>query len=45
MYIMNDGKILYFKNSKCFKNHFKLKRSPHKLKWTATHRAVKKSEK
>ncbi|MEM2115641.1 MAG: 50S ribosomal protein L24e [Candidatus Woesearchaeota archaeon] len=34
MYVLNDGKILYFCSSKCRKNHLKLSRNPVKLKWT-----------
>ncbi len=33
MYVLNDGTILWFCGSKCFKN-YKLKRDPRKLKWT-----------
>ena len=34
MFIKKDGKVLYFKNSKCMKNFLKLKRDPRKFKWT-----------
>jgi large subunit ribosomal protein L24e len=33
MYVKNDGTILWFCSSKCFKS-WKLKRDPRKLKWT-----------
>lgn len=33
MYVMNDGTILRFCSSKCFKN-FKLGRDPKKIPWT-----------
>lgn len=33
MYVFNDGTIMWFCSSKCFKN-YKLKRDPRKLKWT-----------
>ncbi len=32
MYVKNDGTVLYFCSSKCFKN-FQLGRNPRKLKW------------
>ena len=35
MFVKKDGKILYFKNSKCMKNFLKLKRKPRNFKWTA----------
>ena len=28
MYVLKEGKILWFKNSKCMKNFLKLKRKP-----------------
>ena len=34
MYIRNDGVILRFCSSKCYKNMLKLRRNPKKLKWT-----------
>jgi large subunit ribosomal protein L24e len=34
MYVKNDGTILWFCSSKCFKN-FKLGRDPKRLPWTA----------
>lgn len=34
MYVRNDGSILYFCGSKCFKN-YRLGRDPRKYKWTA----------
>ena len=33
MYVKNDGSIMWFCSSKCFKN-FKLGRDPKKLPWT-----------
>ena len=38
MYVRKDGKIFNFRNSKCFKNMFKLKRKAHKLKWTENYK-------
>lgn len=40
MYVMKDGKILYFKNSKAIKNYLKLKRNPRNVRWTEIHRAA-----
>ena len=37
-YIKNDGSILYFSSSKCFKNHFKLRRDKRKIGWTEAFR-------
>ncbi|OYT59539.1 MAG: 50S ribosomal protein L24 [Desulfurococcales archaeon ex4484_217_1] len=34
MYVKNDGSILWFCSSKCWKNMLKLKRNPRKYKWT-----------
>ncbi|RLF06956.1 MAG: 50S ribosomal protein L24 [Thermoprotei archaeon] len=34
-YVRNDGTVLRFCSSKCFKNALKLGRDPTKLKWTA----------
>ena len=34
MYVLKDGKILWFKNSKCLKNYTQLKRKPLKTRWT-----------
>lgn len=34
MYVLNDGKILYFCSSKCKKNQLVLQRDPRKYKWT-----------
>ena len=34
IFVLNTGKILWFDKSKCEKNMLKLKRNPHKLKWT-----------
>ena len=33
-FILKSGKILHFDSGKCEKNMLKLKRNPHKLKWT-----------
>jgi len=33
MYVKNDGSVVWFCSSKCFKS-WKLKRDPRKLKWT-----------
>ena len=32
-YVRNDGSILYFCSSKCFKSSVKMGRDPRKLKW------------
>lgn len=46
MYVLKDGKILWFKNSKCQKNYLNLKRKPLKTKWTQDYRKnQKKGEK
>ena len=42
MYVLKDGKILYFKNSKCKKNFLKLKRVARKVKWTEAYRKENK---
>lgn len=34
MYVQKDGKILWFKNSKCKKNFLVLKRKPVNTRWT-----------
>jgi large subunit ribosomal protein L24e len=34
MEVRPDGKVTYLCSSKCYKNYFKLKRNPRKLKWT-----------
>ena len=34
MYVLKEGKVLFFKNSKCKKNYLKLKRIPRKVRWT-----------
>jgi ribosomal protein L24E len=38
MYILNDGKILWFDRSKCQKNYFHLGRKPLETKWTQEYR-------
>jgi ribosomal protein L24E len=38
MYVLKDGKILWFKNSKSMKNYLKLKRKPLKVRWTEAYR-------
>ena len=42
MFIKKDGKILWFKNSKCEKNFLKLRRVPRKVRWTQASRSEKK---
>jgi large subunit ribosomal protein L24e len=42
MCVLKDGKILYFKNSKCKKNFLKLKRVPRKVRWTQAYRVEHK---
>ncbi len=42
MYVLKDGKVLHFKNTKCLKNYTKLKRKPLKTKWTQAYHAEKK---
>ena len=42
MYVLKDGKILWFKNSKSMKNFLKLKRKPLKTKWTEHYRTEHK---
>ncbi len=37
-YVRNDGSIIRFCSSKCYKNSVKLGRSPAKLKWTSFHK-------
>lgn len=34
MYVMRDGTVRWYKNSKARKNALKLKRNPRKVKWT-----------
>ncbi len=41
MYVLKDGKVLYFKNTKCLKNHIKLKRKPLTTRWTQSYKAEK----
>lgn len=38
MYVLKDGKILWFKNSKCQKNYLKLKRKSQNVRWTEAYR-------
>ena len=38
MYVLNDGKILWFRNSKSMKNYLKLKRKPLETRWTKIYR-------
>ena len=38
MYVLTDGKILWFKNSKCMKNYLNLKRKPLETRWTKIYR-------
>lgn len=38
MYVKNDGTVLWFCSSKCFKS-YKMGRDPRKLKWTLKYRA------
>ena len=38
MYVLKDGKVLWFKNSKSMKNFLKLKRKPLKTRWTEHYR-------
>ena len=33
-YIKNDGNVMYFSSSKCWKGHLKLKRDKRKVRWT-----------
>jgi large subunit ribosomal protein L24e len=42
MYVMKDGKIMYFCSSKCEKNLLKLGRKPRKTRWTGEFASVKK---
>jgi len=44
MYVKKDGKILWFKNSKCEKNFLKLKRKPLKIRWTNEYRKEHKKD-
>ena len=41
MYVKKDAKIFYFCSSKCEKNMLKLKRKPHKIRWTKAHQKKK----
>ncbi len=41
MYVRNDGTILWFCSSKCFKL-WKMGRDPRKLKWTAKYTALRR---
>ena len=40
MYVKNDGTILWFCSSKCFKS-WKMGRDPRKLKWTKRYTAMR----
>ena len=42
IYVFKNGKIVNFCTLKCEKNMLKLKRKPHKVKWTKEHRRVNK---
>jgi large subunit ribosomal protein L24e len=42
MFVFKTGKISYFCSLKCEKNMLKLKRKPHKVKWTKEYRRVNK---
>jgi large subunit ribosomal protein L24e len=42
MYVLKDGKILWFKNSKCLKNYIDLKRKPLKIRWTGYYKKENK---
>jgi len=42
MFVFKTGKILNFCKLKCEKNMLKLKRNPHKIKWTKEYRRVNK---
>jgi len=44
MYVKNDGTILYFCSSKCWKN-YSLGRNPRKVRWTEASRRARKEEK
>ncbi len=44
MYVLKDGKVLWFKNSKCMKNHLKLKRKPMNTRWTQEYRIKNKKQ-
>ncbi len=41
MYVKNDGTVLWFCSSKCFKNYL-LGRNPRKVKWTEAYRKARK---
>ncbi|MFQ6136653.1 MAG: 50S ribosomal protein L24e [Candidatus Hydrothermarchaeales archaeon] len=34
MFVKRDGSVLYFCSSKCEKNMLKLRRAPHRIRWT-----------
>ena len=40
MYVKNDGTVLYFCSSKCFKN-WKLGRNPRKVRWTEAYQQAR----
>ena len=46
MYVLKDGKVLWFKDSKAQKNYLQLKRKPLETRWTEQYRMKhKKGEK
>ena len=45
MYVLKDGKILWFKDAKCMRNYLHLKRNPRKVKWTKTYHDLKSKAK
>lgn len=44
MYVKNDGTILWFCSSKCFKS-YKMRRDPKKLPWTAKYHELMQQRK
>ena len=42
LFVQLDGKLLYFCSNKCEKNMFKLRRKPHKTKWSNLYEGRKK---
>ena len=43
MFVLNSGKVLYFCSMKCEKNLLKLKRKPHRVRWTEAFKKMKKT--